>query len=230
MFSSLPAFYNSQAWRSFRQQVIADRSEADGYVRDEVTGEVLLHPYDIILHHKIPLTMGNVNDVAISLNPDNIQIVSHASHNELHNRFGLYQPKRVYLVYGSPLSGKTSWALKNKGSNDLLLDIDMIWQCITGADLYIKPDALKQNVFLLRDAMLDQIKTRTGKWQNAYVVSSSARKGDRERMLTMLQAEEVFIDTSRKECLRRLYADNSRTTVVKEWEGFIDKWFKEFQS
>ena len=81
MFTSLSQFYTSQDWRKFRAQVIADSMQKNnGSVIDELTGEVIVKSYDIVLHHKIPLTMQNVNDFSISLNRDNIMIVSQKSH------------------------------------------------------------------------------------------------------------------------------------------------------
>ena len=89
MFNSLSEFYNSKEWRAFRLRLIAERTnKEDGILYDEYSGKPLVNSYDIVLHHIQPLTMQNVNDFSISLNPANIQIVSHRSHNEIHKRFG----------------------------------------------------------------------------------------------------------------------------------------------
>ena len=44
--------------------------------------------YEVIAHYKTPLTMQNVNDYSVSLNPENIMLVTHKAHNEIHSRFG----------------------------------------------------------------------------------------------------------------------------------------------
>ena len=104
---TLSEFYRSKEWEAFRKVIIDERTDADGFVRDEVTGKPIVKQYDIILHHcKTFLTEENVNDRNISLNPDNIQIVSHKTHNMLHDKLG-YRRKEIFLVYGPPLSGKT---------------------------------------------------------------------------------------------------------------------------
>ena len=86
-YYSLSEFYRSKEWADFRAFLIAERMAADGFVYDEITGKPIVKAYDIILHHKIELTLENVNDVNITLNPDNIQIVSFKTHNEIHNRY-----------------------------------------------------------------------------------------------------------------------------------------------
>lgn len=232
-FKSLPQFYTSNEWRKFRQVLIAERiNPNDGVLYDEFSGKPLLKDYDIILHHKIELTMQNVNDRSISLNPDNIMIVSHKSHNEIHNRFGgrikTYQ-RKVYYVYGAPLSGKSTFVKENMQRGDLVLDIDSLWQAISGLDRYIKPNELKPIVFDLRNRVLDAIKTRAGSWQNAWVIESGAFSSDRMRRIEALGAESIFIDTDKEICLDRLYSDKEREAVVEEWKSYIEKWFKDFQ-
>ena len=87
MFNNLSEFYRSEEWRTFRQVVINDRMTEDGFILDEETGKPIVKRYDIILHHKEELTEENVFDYNISLNPNNIMIVSHKTHNIIHNCF-----------------------------------------------------------------------------------------------------------------------------------------------
>jgi shikimate kinase len=230
-FQSLPQFYQSDEWRSFRAAEIAARIGADGILRCAHCGKPILQSYDAIAHHKIPLTMQNVNDYSISLNPENIAIVHAKCHNEIHNRFGYCTQRKVYLVYGSPCSGKTTFVDSIKGNSDIVVDMDLIWQCITGGrEKYFKPNALKTNAFIVRDCLLDMVKTRAGKWENAYVLTGGALKGDRERLAASLGAEYIFIDTPREICLERLASDPQRTDEQKrEWIVYIDKWWEEYQ-
>lgn len=94
MFKSLSEFYTSKEWRELRAQLIFERTGTDGILRCEHSGQPLLHSYEIIAHHKIELTLQNVNDYSISLNPENIMLVSLDSHNEMHARFGYAQGKK----------------------------------------------------------------------------------------------------------------------------------------
>lgn len=229
-FTSLSQFYTSDEWRGFRASLLSERVNLnDGILYDEHNGKPLLNSYDIVAHHKIPLTMQNVNDYSISLNPENIMLVSHRSHNEIHARYGFAMLKKVYYVYGAPCSGKTTFVRESKGNSDLVLDIDLIWQAVTGGALYEKPDALKAAVFAMRDTLLDIVKTRTGKWERAWVIEGGALKSDRERRISALGAEDIFIQCDKETCLQRLASDNTRELVMEQWRRYIDDWFNRYQ-
>lgn len=230
MFRSLAEFYTSKEWRHLREQLIHERAnKTDGILYDEYNGKPIVKSFDIIAHHKQQLTLQNVNDFSISLNPDNIMLVSHQSHNEIHSRFGYSGGRKVYLVYGAPCSGKTSWVENVKGNSDLVVDIDLVWQAITGGRKYFKPDALKANAFELYASLLDMVKTRQGRWERAYIISGGARKGERERLVKELGAEPVFIDTDETTCLLRLHQDKERAEVRDQWGGYIADWFNNYQ-
>lgn len=230
MFTSLSQFYNSSEWRTFRQGLIQSRiSLADGLLYDELSGKPLLKSYDIVLHHIKPLTMANVNDFSVSLNPANIMVVSQKSHNELHSRFGYCTERKVYYVWGAPCAGKTTFVNEIKGNSDLVVDMDNIWQAITGGERYDKPNALKSNAFAVRDCLYDMVKKRAGKWERAFIITSGAVRSTREREIEAFGAEGVFIDTDKGTCLQRLCDDCKRTEKQKqEWIKYIDTWFNDF--
>ena len=230
MFTTLSEFYTSDLWRKFRKNLILERiNKSDGLIYDEFSGKPILNTYDIVLHHIQPLTMQNVNDFTISLNPDNIMIVTHKSHNEIHKRFGYCTQRKVYYVYGAPCSGKNTFVNESKGNSDILVDIDNVWECITGGERYYKPQALKTNAFIMRDCMLDMVKTRAGKWERAWIIEGGARKAERERRIKSLGAEPIFIDTDKETCLNRLANDEKRIKYVDEWTTYIEQYFNEYQ-
>ena len=227
-FSTLIQFYLSKEWRDLRFQLIMERTNPkDGILYDEYNGQPLLNSYDIVAHHIIPITLQNVNDFSISLNPKNIMLVSHKSHNEIHARFGFMALKKVYYVWGAPCSGKNTFVQNSKGNSDLIVDIDLIWQAVTGGQLYEKPDALKAAVFAMRDSLLDIVKTRSGNWERAWIIEGGARKGERERRINTLGAEPIFIQATKEQCLQRLASDPKRTAYIEQWSNYIDKWFEQ---
>lgn len=228
-FDSLPQFYNSKEWRTFRQGLINERTnKADGILYCQHSGKPLVQSYDIVLHHIKPLTMANVNDFAVSLNPDNILIVSQQAHNEIHQRFGFCTERKVYFVYGAPCSGKTTFVSNIKGNSDIVCDMDNIWECITGTR-YDKPNALKTNAFILRDCLLDMIKTRAGKWERAFIIEGGAGANERSRKIAQYGAEAIYIDTDKETCLKRLRSDCKRTEAQKkDWAEYINRWFNDY--
>lgn len=224
MFNSTSEFYRSKEWRAFREQYIAKRMSKDGGLVSDYSGKTLLHRHDVILHHKKPLTATNVNDYNISLNEENIMLVSQLEHNEIHNRFGNTFGRKVYVVAGSPCSGKTTFVNNVKGNSDLVVDMDSIWQCLTGGDRYYKPNALKTNVFAMRDTLYDMIKTRTGKWEKAWVITSESSVNAKDRLCERLGAELIEMDTTEDECIYRLYKDPAGRDV-KLWERLIRQYY-----
>lgn len=102
---TLDNFYKSKEWEKLLQVLKLERLKNKN-LYCEYCGKELIKSYDIIGHHKTPLTNPNVNDYNISLNPDNIMLVHFKCHNKIHNRFGYELPKKVYIIYGSPCSRK----------------------------------------------------------------------------------------------------------------------------
>lgn len=225
-YNTLSDFYRSKEWLDFRAYLIAERTAEDGFVYDEITGKKIIKAYDIILHHKIELTLENVNDVNITLNPDNIQIVSFKTHNEIHNRFGSWT-RHIYLVYGCPLSGKSSYVRERAGLHDLVIDLDKIYSCITNNPLYIKSGRITDNAFAIRDCLLEQVKTRRGKWVNCFIIGGYPFKGERERICGEYGAEPIYIDCTKEEAQERLQAAQDGRDK-KEWSKYIDTWFDRY--
>lgn len=220
---TLKSFYTSGKWTNFLSVLKAERTADDGILYCEHCGKPIVKKYDCIGHHKIELTEANVNDYNISLNPDNVMLIHHRCHNVIHERFGHERPKQVYLVFGPPCSGKSTWVKENAGPDDLILDIDSIWECITINDRYIKRDRLKENVFGIRDCILDQIRMRVGKWKNAYIIGGYPSSMDRVRLSQKVGCKEIFIDEDKDVCLARAKAANRIG-----WDKFIEVWFEKF--
>lgn len=216
---TLDNFYKSREWEKLRKIIIDERTNADGYVICEHCGKPIYKKYDCIAHHKIELTEENVNDYSVSLNPENIELIHFRCHNEEHRRFGGFS-QRVFLVYGSPCSGKTTFVKANAQPDDLILDMDSIWECISVSDRYHKPNRLKQNVFGIRDCIIDQIRTRLGMWRDCYVIGGYPLRTDRDRLCDMLRAEPIFIEESKEVCLAR--CENEK------WKRFVEDWFDDY--
>ena len=219
---TLETFYKSKEWEIFRQVIINERTKPDGHIYDEETGKPIVKPYDLILHHKEPLTEENVNDATIAFNPANIEVVSHKTHNRIHDRLGMGR-REVFLVYGPPLAGKTTWVQDSKSDGDLVIDMDNLWQAVTGLPRYSKPAKLRSVVFRLRDDLLDAVKHRFGKWTKAYIIGGYPSTGERERLTKELQATPVFIQATQEECMQRLQETEDRNRG--EWAEYISEWF-----
>lgn len=222
---NLETFYRSREWRSLLENLKLERVDDKGQIICEYCQKPITRAYDVIGHHKEHLTEENVNDFNISLNPANISFVHHRCHNFIHNKLG-YSGRQVFVVFGAPLSGKTTWVKNNMSEGDMVVDMDSIWQCISGCDRYIKPNRLKAVAFKVRDSLIDSIKYRYGKWKNAYVIGGYPYQSERERLCKELGAREIFIDVSKDECIDRLQASEDRNQ--DEWRKYIDEWFERY--
>ena len=216
---TLENFYKSNEWESVKTQLMTERLTENDELICEHCGKPIVKKYDCIGHHEIELTEENVNDLEISLNPENIKLIHFRCHNKIHQRFDGFR-QNVYLVYGSPCSGKSTWVNEVASEDDLILDLDSIWECVCKTDKYHKPKRLKANVFGIRDCILDQIKTRTGMWRNAFIVGGYPLRTDRDRLCNLLRAKLIFIDTPKEDCLARAATD--------EWKKFIEDWFDSY--
>lgn len=228
----LQTFYASDIWRAFRMVMINERVKTDapgGWgLKCDYCGEWITASFDLILHHVIELTPENVHDAAIALNPDNIQIVHKACHNKTHKRNAAKAMRQAFIVYGPPLSGKTTFVRENLAAGDLVVDIDAIYVGLSTLPCYNKPQELLPNVRAVQNLLFDHIKTRYGKWDTAWVIGGYADRYRREKLADDIGAELVFIEATREKCLERLKADPDRGKREAEWIGYIDKWFMEY--
>ena len=240
-YDNTTQFYNGQDWANCKAQVAQARL-VKGALYCEHCGKVIVKSFNpnaknnkgaIVYHHKIWLTNENVNDASISINPDNIAVLHWQCHNEVHNRFNgtaAAVERKVYIVTGAPLSGKTTFVRERMQEGDIVLDIDDLWQMLSGQPRYIKPNTLKTPVFNLRLAIKDQIQKGAGSWRNAYIIESLPLATDRKREAERYKAhntEIITMEASREECLNRLYAmPNGRD--LKAYEGYINDYFNDY--
>lgn len=224
---NLETFYKSKEWEKLVERLRIERVNESGELICEYCGNPIVRKYDCIGHHKIELNEENVQDAEISLNPDNIVLIHFRCHNMIHQRFEGFRQK-VYLVYGAPCSGKSEFIRKTAFEDDLVVDIDRIYDAISNGGRYSKErnrrtNRIKQNAFGVRDCLYDQIRTRTGRWRNAYIVGGFPLRNDRDRLCDLLRAEPVYIQATKEECIERAIKERP-----DNWIGFINEWFENF--
>ena len=216
-------FYCSKAWRDLSYSL---KVKVNGQCNR--CKETILDFSKLIGHHTVELNEDNVDNPDIALNPELIEIICHDCHNKEHDRWqGGYvkKPKKVYIVYGSPLSGKNTMVSELYEEGDIVLDLDRIWEMITLEEKYSKPKNIRFNVFKLRDELLDQIKTRYGNWNNAYIIGGYPDKYERERIAKELSAEMIYIEASKEECIERVRINNR----PKIWVDYIEDWWERYK-
>lgn len=221
--SVIQTFYSSDLWRNFRQRLIQERGP---YC--EQCNELVTNTRELTAHHEIELTPDNVHDHMISLNPSLIKLLHHSCHNAIHNRFGAKRQRGVYLVYGPPLAGKKTFVKEQMMRGDIVVDMDRLYEALSFQPSYDKPDNLFSIVMGVHNLLLDNIKTRAGKWGNAWVIGGYPDRFKRERTAEMIGAELIFVSALEKECLARLDIDPTLQHIKSEWMKYIYKWFDQY--
>lgn len=221
---NIKTFYRSDKWRNLVAQLKLERLNEDGQLICEHCGKPITRSYDCIGHHVVELTEENVDDASVSLNPENIKLIHFKCHNEMHNRFNGWKGQKVYLVYGSPCSGKTSWVNANANADDLIVDVDRLWDAVCNGGRYDgktrRSNRIKSNVLGLRDCLIEQIMMRKGMWPNAFIIGGYPLRTERDRLCDLLNAEAIYIDATKEECLKRCESERPA-----EWKEYIEDWF-----
>lgn len=227
--SKLKTFYNSDKWINFRLSEINKRINTKGELICEYCNKPITDPKKAIAHHKKELTDDNVDNAMISLNPEEIMIVHFECHNKIHHRFGNKVEHGVFIVYGAPLAGKNTYVKDHMQRGDLVVNIDRLYNAISMLPPYDKPNNLFFNAIGLQNLLIDNIKTRYGKWNSAWIVGGYADKYKREKLAKDLGAVLIFIDVCKEVCLQRLENDKSVRRYHKaDWNKYIDEWFERY--
>ena len=212
--------YKSKAWRGLRRALIAERGPTCEHCGKDCT----MDPSELQGDHIIELTPQNVQDASIALNPSNVRLHCRECHNEHHKRWG-QGTHRIYIVYGAPCSGKSTLVRQSMSRGDLVVDIDLLYQAVSGLELHDKPNSLRANVFGLRGLLIDQLRMRVGHWGDAYIIGGYPHKLERDELARKLGAELVYCDVPMEQCLANAA---SRGVQAEEYRGYIREWFTEY--
>ena len=219
----LQRFYASRRWRELRERLVIERRG----ICDRCGKDFSDDTSKLVAHHKEHLTDETLKDPNVAVNPDNVEILCAHCHALQHSERGFIKPrKQVFIVYGAPCSGKTTYVRQNMEQGDLVVDLDSIYECIGFSERYTHAETLTPTAFAVRDFLYDQIRIRSGKWQTAWVIAGLPRKDERERLATRLGASLILVEATREECVHRLMVSGDSRDY--KWEEFINQWFKDF--
>ena len=220
--AELQRFYASKRWRDLRNVLVVERRG----VCDRCGKDFSDDTSKLIAHHKEHLTDETLKDPSIAVDPQNIEIVCQKCHAHYHAERGATKKKQVFIVYGSPFSGKSTYVRQNMETGDLVIDLDTIYCAIGWQPLYQHPESLQKTAFGIRDYLHDQVRMRAGGWSTAWVVAGLPRRDERERLAARLGASLIMVEASQEECIKRCrMAEDGRGI---EWEEYILKWFKDY--
>ena len=190
MWYSLHSFYTSREWNDLLLTLKASRVDSNGDIICEYCGKPIYKMYDCIGHHKKELTLENVNDTeGVSLNPNNIMLVHHKCHNDIHARFG-GGTRHIYLLCGGEREDRIKYVEDNAAVGDLICEVPRIRECV---QFGLNSNRCDDNVFAIRSLLYDMIKYKRGKWCNAWLIGEYKYIGERERISNELGAEVIDV-------------------------------------
>jgi len=129
---------------------------------------------------------------------------------------------KVYVIHGSPLSGKSTYVNNNKGSNDLIYDFDLIMSAISGRDTHDHNDNLLGYVKDIRDLIVIKLKSEKN-IDTAWIITTRVTEELNESLVGLNPIyKEIKIDT--REAQKRL-KHNPGNRNIKDWTEAISKYF-----
>jgi len=136
-------------------------------------------------------------------------------------------PVDVYIVWGAPASGKSTYAKEHMKPGDLIVDLDLIKQSISLQEKTETDDALLPVALSIRDHIYELIERRDIEC-DCWVVAGLPNKDERERLARKLKTDKlIFIDATHDICIQQAMNDRSRKDKGKQ-RKIIDKWFKQY--
>lgn len=126
----------------------------------------------------------------------------------------------VYLIYGSPCSGKTTYVKEHLKTGDIVCDIDKLYAAMCFNEEHNEELYAKEVACMLHENLLDIIRDRKGNWKNAYVVSLANTPERVEKAKERVNADKaIFIDTPYEVCMERA----KERPFYFQW--IIQEWF-----
>ena len=235
-------FYNSAEWKNCRDTYISERLLIDGGMCEKCHEKVGAE-----LHHITPLSIFNINDVNITINPENLIWLCKDCHFEMHKEIimqgfrkkkkvkilsengtwfddkGRVHQQEIYIIWGSPASGKSTYVNEHKFDTDMVIDLDRIKSAIGKSDNLIK------TAFDIRDFLYGLIEKKQIDCKRIWIVAGLPKRQQRKELQERFNAKMIFIDKSYDECIENSLKDSSRTNKLYQ-EYIIKKWFEEYEA
>ena len=136
---------------------------------------------------------------------------------------------KVFIVWGSPGSGKTTYVREHMEWGDLIVDLDLIKQSISMEDKTNASFTLLGTALSIREHLYDLIGRREVTALNAWVVAGLPKREGRIALKERLNADElIHIEATKEECIERAMKDDERTNKDLQMQ-IIDKWFRAYE-
>lgn len=127
----------------------------------------------------------------------------------------------IYIVYGPPLSGKSTWVKNNKSKNSLIFDYDYLMSALSGLELYNWNLNLNYLINKLAYKILNEM-INNKKIENCFLIVTNINIFIMVKLL-FKNYKIIKMMTSKEDCLKRLEQDERENYNIFERE--INDWF-----
>lgn len=126
----------------------------------------------------------------------------------------------VYLIYGSPCSGKSTYVREHFQPGDIVCDVDRLYAALCFNEEHQEELYAQEAAKELHKRLSEIIHDRNGRWKNAYVVSLANTKEKLSKEIEKYNADEaIYIDTPFEVCIERA----KERPFYFQW--LIEEWF-----
>lgn len=130
----------------------------------------------------------------------------------------------IFLIYGAPCSGKTTWANERAGENDLILDLDSIKSALCKKQAHEDNHPFLGMALDIRDLVISWLIKHKRDDGRAFVIGGFPKRAQRMRLAIDLSATLIYCDTSEEECLKR--AESCRPAG---YDKVVRQWFEDYE-
>jgi len=136
----------------------------------------------------------------------------------------------VTVVCGPPGGGKTTFAEKNTGHSDVVIDLDDIKAELSGLPWYAAGPEWSKPALIERNRRLAALSC-DGEHGAAWFIVAAPTATERRRWRDLLGAARVVvIETPLDDCIRRLAADRRRDDRAKQFVDLARTWWSNYSS
>jgi hypothetical protein len=131
----------------------------------------------------------------------------------------------VTLVCGPPGSGKTTFVTARAAWGDLIIDLDTLFQALSGLPLYDKPEGLLPFALAARAALYSRLDRAAVR---AWVITGGASAAERQQLRLRWNAEIIVLEVGPTTCIQRIGADPRRSARRDLWQPLVTQWWREY--
>jgi hypothetical protein len=108
------------------------------------------------------------------------------------------------------------------------VDLDTVYEALSGLSMYEKPQALLPFVLAARDAVYQRL-LYPNSVRHAWIITADGQVKTRANLHKGLGARVIVLAVPAQICLQRIATDPRRTESVQVWAQRVHKWYQQYR-